>query len=77
MMTHVTALYLPALFIASVFGLWLPEPKDSSKIYSKQFFLIPKSNGSMSNLDQILALVGGFIVLLAAVRRAYRSRVDK
>jgi hypothetical protein len=72
--------FLPASFIGSVswnFGLSFSEPKDSSKTYSCQFFLIPRSNGSMSGLDQILALVGGFIVLLAAVWRAYRSRVDK
>jgi hypothetical protein len=31
----------------------------------------------MSNLGQIVALVGGFIFLLAAVRRAYYSRLDK
>jgi hypothetical protein len=77
MMTVVTMVFLPASFIASVIGLSLSEPKNSSKKYSKQFFLIPKSNGSMSNLDQILALFGGLIVLLAAVRHAYRSRVDK
>jgi hypothetical protein len=77
MMTLVTIVFLPVSFTTSVFGLSLSEPKDSSMAYSKQFFLIPRSNGSMSNLDQILALVGGFVVLLAAVRRAYRSRVDK
>jgi hypothetical protein len=77
MMTIVTMVYLPLSFIASVFGLSFSEPKDSSKIHSNQFFLIPKSNGSMSNLDQILALVGGVIAFLAAVRRAYRSRVDR
>lgn len=33
--------------------------------------MIPRSNGSLSNLDQILALVGGVIVVLAAMRRAY------
>jgi hypothetical protein len=76
-LTFISLVYLPVSFIASVFGLLLSEPKDSSKTYSKHFFLIPKSNGSMSNLDQILALVGGFIVLLAAVWRAYRLRVAK
>ena len=77
MIMFLATAYLLASFVAAVFGLSLSEQKDSSKIYPKQFFLIPKSNGSMSNLDQILALVGGFTVLLAAVRRAYRSRVDK
>lgn len=77
MMMYLTTAYLPASFIAAVFGLSLSKQKDSSGIYTKQFFPIPKSNGSMSNLDQILALVGGFTVLLAAVRRAYRSRVDR
>jgi hypothetical protein len=77
MISFVGMAFLPLSLTVSVFENWLYEPKDSSKTYSKQFFLIPKSNGSMSNLDQILALVGGFIVLLAAVRRAYRSRVDK
>jgi hypothetical protein len=47
------------------------------KTYSGEFILIPKSNGSMSNLDQILALIGGVIVLLAALRHVYRSRRDK
>ncbi|MCJ1394652.1 hypothetical protein MMC18_007532 [Xylographa bjoerkii] len=77
-MTAVTTFLLPVLFTAStsMFGLSPSEPKDSSETYSKQFFLMPKSNGSMSDLDQILALAGGTIALLAAVRRAYRSRVD-
>lgn len=77
MLTVLTMFYFPASFVASVFGLSFSELKDSSKTHSRQLFLIPKSNGSISNLDQILALVGGFIVFFAAVRHAYRSRVDK
>jgi hypothetical protein len=77
MMTAITMVFLPVSFIASISGLSFSKTKGSSKTYSKQFFLIPRSNGSMNNLDQILALVGGIIVLLAAIRRAYRSRVDK
>jgi hypothetical protein len=46
-------------------------------MYREQFILIPKSNGSFSNLDQILALVGGVIVLLTAIRRVYRSRLKR
>jgi len=77
MMIAITMVFLPVSFIASISGLSFSKTKGSSKTYSKQFFLIPRSNGSMNNLDQILALVGGIIVLLAAIRRAYRSRVDK
>ena len=63
--------------LASSGGLYsLYESRPSLKKYQGEFILIPKSNGSIANLDQILALVGGFIVLLSAVRRAYRSRVD-
>jgi hypothetical protein len=71
-MSFVSTLYLPLLLIASSVGLATVETKGSST-YQRQLFLIPKSNGSLSNLDQLLALVGGIIVILAAVRRAYRS----
>jgi hypothetical protein len=38
-------------------------------------FLIPVSNGSMKDLDQILALLGGIIVLLWTIRAANLSKV--
>jgi hypothetical protein len=38
------------------------------------FFLIPVSNGSMRDLDQVLALLGGILVLLWTIRAAYLSR---
>jgi len=77
MMSIITAVFIPLSFGASFFGLSFSEMKTPSSTFSKQLLLIPKSNGSMSNLDQILALVGGIMVLLAAVQRTYRSRVDK
>lgn len=77
MLTNIASIFMPLSLMASIFGLSFSETKESANIYTKQFFLIPRSNGSMSNLDQILALVGGIITLLAAIRRAYRSRVDK
>lgn len=74
MITFVSIFYLPLSMIASFTGLTTVETKSPSSTYQAQFFLIPRSNASLSNLDQLLALVGGIIVLLAAVRRAYRSR---
>lgn len=53
------------------------ETKSPPSTYQKQFFLIPRWNGSLSNLDQHLALVGGNIVLLASVRGVYRSRQQR
>jgi hypothetical protein len=69
--------FLPAGFIAGVLSIDSSRSHESMKTYSGEFILIPKSNGSMSNLDQILALIGGVIVLLAALRHVYRSRRDK
>jgi len=74
-LSNITGVFLPIAFLTSFFGISFSKTKESTNMHSKQFFLIPNSNGSMSNLDQILALVGGIIVLLAAVRRVYRSRV--
>jgi hypothetical protein len=77
MVSFIAMIYLPVSFVSSIFALSFSNTKGSSRTYSKQFFLIPKSNGSMNNLDQILALVGSIIVLLAAIWRAYRLRAGK
>lgn len=80
MLTFVTLLYAPLSFIWSFVGIpgsFLAQNRNSSTLKIEQFFLIPQSDVSMSGLDQIAALVGGVIVLLAAIRSAYRSRVDK
>lgn len=76
-LTHITLIFTPLSFTVSIFGLSFSKTKESANVYTKQFFLIPRSNGSMSNLDQILALAGGVIILLAAIRLAYRSRMDR
>lgn len=75
--TLATVAYLPGTLIATMFAVDHSKSQNSSTTDPGQFILIPKSNGSMSNLDQILALIGGIIVLLAAVRNAYRSRVKR
>lgn len=72
-LSYLTVAYLPLTFIIC---LCLSE-LSSANLYPSQFLLIPRSNGSMSNLDQILALVGGIIILLAATRHAYRSRAGR
>jgi hypothetical protein len=79
MMTVVTLFFAPLSAIVSsvsTFDLFFAMNKNASALYSHQFLLIPQSDVSMSSLDQIAALVGGVIVLLAAIRSAYRSRVD-
>ena len=77
MMTSVTMVFLPLSFVASAFGLSFSETKDSSVADRKQFFLIPRSDASMNDLDQIVALVGGILALLAALWHAYHSRRDE
>lgn len=76
LVTTVTMVFLPMSFIYSIFSLSIFETKNPSGTYYKHFILIPKSTGSLSDLDQILALVGGAISVLASIRRAYRSRID-
>lgn len=44
---------------------------------SSDALLISNSNGAISNLDQISALIGGCLVLLNAIRGAYKSRVNR
>jgi hypothetical protein len=79
-MTLLSLLFGPISFIASVlstFSLSLPDAQESIAAKSHhQFFLIPESNGSLSNLDQVLALTGGILMLLWATRAAYWSRKD-
>ncbi|KAH8812911.1 hypothetical protein F5884DRAFT_786655 [Xylogone sp. PMI_703] len=73
-----TIIFLPASFIASLSSMSFLSFSDTKESIiaepHQQFFLIPKSNGAMSNLDQILALTGGILVLLWAIRAAYSSR---
>lgn len=79
MLTFVTLLYAPLSIILSFIGIpgsFLAQKRNSSTLKLEQFFLIPQSDVSMSGLDQITALVGGVIVLLPAIRSAYRSRGD-
>lgn len=77
MMTTVTLFFLPLSAISSFvsFDAFFAM-RDASALYSNQFILIPQSDVSMGGLDQIAALVGGVIVLLAAIRSAYRSRAN-
>jgi hypothetical protein len=72
-----TLITSPASLVSSFGTLGILKTKNPSSMYREQFILIPKSNGSFSNLDQILALVGGVIVLLTAIRRVYRSRLKR
>ncbi|KAF8846851.1 hypothetical protein BDZ45DRAFT_637730 [Acephala macrosclerotiorum] len=74
-MTLLTLFFLPMSFVSSVFGMSFSDTKQSMAAKPhRPFFLIPESNASMSNLDQILALTGGILVLLWAIRAAYSSR---
>lgn len=79
-MTLLSLVFGPISFIASVLStssLSLPDAQESIAAKSHhQFFLIPESNGSLSNLDQVLALTGGILILLWATRVAYWSRKD-
>lgn len=75
MVTFVSILFLPFSLIASTFGFMSVDMKSLSSTSQNQFILIPNSNGSLSHLDQLLALVGGVIIILAAIRRAHRSDV--
>lgn len=79
MMTFVALFFTPLSAISSfmsTFDLFSAMDNNAAVLYSDQFLLIPQSGVSMSSLDQIAALVGGVIVLFAATRSAYRSRVD-
>ncbi|KAE8550425.1 hypothetical protein TMatcc_008453 [Talaromyces marneffei ATCC 18224] len=79
MMTFVGLFFAPLsaiLSLISTFDSFSAMRKNSSALYSGRFLLIPQSDVSMSNLDQIAALVGGVIVLLAAIRSAYHSKED-
>lgn len=73
-----TVLFFLTCSIASAFSMFSSssaDTKESTAAKSHQaFFLIPESNVPMSNLDQILALTGGILVLLWAIRAAYSSR---
>ena len=77
-MSTLSLLFIPMAFTAQVFlmsFLSSSDTKESIAAKSHQpFFLIPESNGSMSNLDQIFALAGGILILLWAIRAAYSSR---
>ena len=72
-----TILFTPIPFMVTLsltFSLSSAYTKQSAAAKSHQpFFLIPESNVSMSNLDQILALTGGILNLLWAIRAAYSS----
>lgn len=83
-MSILTVLFIPALFSASLFSMPLPfvSPETTTVAYtpraksSQSFFLIPKSNGSLNSLDQIIALVTGVLTLGWAIQAAYLSRMD-
>lgn len=80
MITFVTLFFLPLSTISSfmfTFDSFTAMRMNAPALNSHQFILIPQSEVSMSSLDQIAALIGGVIVLLAAIRSAYRSRLDK
>ena len=76
-MTNVTMVFLPLSFVVSFFGLSFSETKDSSVVGRTQFFLIPRSNASMNDLDQIVAVIGGIMALLAAMWHTYHFRMDE
>jgi hypothetical protein len=56
LVTTVTMVFLPMSFIYSIFSLSIFETKNPSGTYYRHFILIPKSTGSLSDLDQILGL---------------------
>jgi len=76
--TLVTLAFLPISFIAMMFSLSDFSVSDTKKSTAarppQQFLLIPISNQSLSNLDQVVAFAGGILVLLWAIRAAYLSR---
>lgn len=72
-LSRFTMLFIPVSFTASFILTHDTKGSIAGKPHP-HFFLIPKSNGSMSNLDQILALTGGILVFLCAIRAAYLSR---
>lgn len=77
-LTFITVIFLPISFVLSFTGIAYSPIKWSTNFWSNEpslFFFIPKSNASLSNLDQISALIGRITVLLVAMRRCYRSRV--
>jgi len=76
MITQVTLFYLPAAFVLSTVGLSTSKTNYHTQTEGR-IFLIPRSDSSMSSLDQILALTGGILVLLVAIHSAYCSRVAK
>lgn len=75
-----TMLFLPGSFLSAIYSMsffsYTTTKETTVAETSQHFFLIPESNGSMSNLDQILALTGGVLVLLWTVRAAYLSRKE-
>jgi hypothetical protein len=75
--TLVSCAYLPISFTVTMLSLANLQVRHTKKSTaarpSRQFLLIPISNQSLSNLDQVVALAGGILVLLCAIREAYLS----
>ncbi|EPE34390.1 hypothetical protein GLAREA_10084 [Glarea lozoyensis ATCC 20868] len=72
-----SVLFSPGSFVTSLISIsmsTLGAKEASAEGTHRLLMFIPASNGSMNNLDQILAFVGGVLVLLWSIRAVYTSR---
>jgi hypothetical protein len=69
-----TGLYMPISFIVFFFAMATQGDEFWSTVRHLGIFFIPKSQGSLANLDQAVTLGTGVTALLYSVKSAYTSR---
>jgi hypothetical protein len=70
----VTGVYIPVSFIVFLFAMATQGDEFWSTTKQLGVFFIPKSQGSLANLDQAVTLGTGATVLLYSIKGAYKSR---
>jgi hypothetical protein len=80
-MASVTLLYLPTTFLALLMSNYTMKTKSQTLNQNlgqsrepTELFFIPKSSGSLFNLDQALAMATGLLVVIYSARAACVSR---
>jgi hypothetical protein len=69
-----TGLYMPISFIVFFFAMVTQGDEFLSTVRHLGIFFIPKSQGSLANLDQAVALGIGVTALLYSIKSAYDSQ---